>query len=84
MNRGGRQSGRTNGDKVEAEAPSAFDDDGDVTELRKKHGTKVSQIKDLFPGWSDVDVLYALQECDGDVQTTAERIMDGKWSPTLS
>jgi hypothetical protein len=79
MSRGGRPAARTNGDKVDhAESPSAVEEDADVTELRKKYGASVASVKDLFPTWSDEDVLYALQECDGDVQKTVERIMDGR------
>lgn len=72
--RGGR-SIATNGDKPNA--PS-IEDDGEVGVLKKQYGTKVSTIKELFPDWTDEDVVFALQETDGDLETTVERISDGK------
>ncbi|KAI1089599.1 hypothetical protein F5B19DRAFT_495211 [Rostrohypoxylon terebratum] len=67
---------RTNGDKSTLDAPS-LDDDGDVFQLRKQYGTKLDTIKELFPDWSDADILYALKETDGDVEVAATRISDG-------
>lgn len=75
--RGGR---RPNGDKPDqklAETPTAFDDDGDVGELRKQYGDKTSIIREMFPDWSEVDVLFALQETNGDQEEAVTRIADG-------
>jgi len=71
--RGGR-SNATNGDKPE---PAVIEDDGEVGQLKKKYGSKVSTIKEMFPDWTDEDVVFALQETDGDLETTVERITDG-------
>jgi hypothetical protein len=46
--------------------------------LKKQYGSKVSTIKEMFPGWTDEDVVFALQETDGDLETTVDRITDGK------
>lgn len=78
-NRGGRSSGKPNGDATDAPTPSAFDEDGDIAELRKLYGSKIAPIKDMFQGWSDVDILYALQEADGDENLAVERIAHGKY-----
>lgn len=78
--RGGRSSGKTNGDSLDAldtPSPAAFDEDADVAELRKLYGSKVYPIKDMFQGWSEVDILYALQEADGDENLAVERIAHG-------
>lgn len=75
----GGNSRRPNGDKFAA-TDSAFtaEDDGDISELRKKFGSdKVETIKELFPDWSDADILYALQETDGDIEVAATRISEG-------
>lgn len=77
-NRGGRSSIKPNGESTDAATPSAFDEDSDIVELRKLYGSKVEPIKDMFQGWSDVDILYALQETDGDENLTVERIAHGK------
>ncbi|KAI1160116.1 hypothetical protein F5B18DRAFT_541412 [Nemania serpens] len=71
---------RANGDKAAAAEPAAFDDDGDIAQLRKQHGEKLALIKELFQDWSDADILYALKETDGDVELTATRISDGSIS----
>lgn len=75
--RGGRSS-KPNGDSNDALTPSAFDEDEDIAGLRKLYGSKVEPIKDMFQGWSDVDILYALQEADGDPNLAVERIAHGK------
>ncbi|KAI1306821.1 hypothetical protein F5Y03DRAFT_128700 [Xylaria venustula] len=68
---------RANGDKTAAAESAAFDDDGDIAQLRKLYGEKLGTIKELFEDWSDADILYALKETDGDVELTATRIAEG-------
>ena len=76
--RGGR---RANGDKAESKhddaTAGAFDDDGDVAELRTQYGAKTSVIREMFPDWSEVDVLFALQETNGDENEAVTRIAEG-------
>ncbi|KAK6840655.1 CUE domain-containing protein [Apiospora arundinis] len=75
---GGRGGARkANGDKSGSADTTSFDDDGDVSQLRKQYGDKLVMIQAIFPNWSDADILYALKETDGDVELTAERISDG-------
>ncbi|KAI0395840.1 hypothetical protein F5Y17DRAFT_167930 [Xylariaceae sp. FL0594] len=69
---------RANGDNTASTTESsAVDDDSDIAQLRKLHGEKLVLIKELFPDWSDADILYALKETDGDVELTATRIAEG-------
>ncbi|KAJ6790241.1 hypothetical protein PWT90_06849 [Aphanocladium album] len=73
--RGGR---RPNGDKADhSDSPAAFDDDGDLGELRKLYGDKTSVIREMFPDWSEADVLFALQETNGDQSEAVTRIAEG-------
>ncbi|CAG2003822.1 unnamed protein product [Fusarium graminearum] len=75
--RGGR---RTNGDKPDhstADSQGAFEDEGDFGELRKQYGNKTSVIREMFPDWSEADVLFALQETDGDENEAVTRIAEG-------
>lgn len=76
--RGGR---RTNGDKADHKSAdgsnSAFDDEGDIGELRKQYGGKTDVIREMFPDWSEVDVLFALQETNGDENEAVTRIAEG-------
>ncbi|KAF4983244.1 hypothetical protein FZEAL_1282 [Fusarium zealandicum] len=75
--RGGR---RTNGDKADFKADdssAAFEDEGDFGELRKQYGDKTTVIREMFPDWSEADVLFALQETDGDENEAVTRIAEG-------
>lgn len=74
--RGGR-SHAANGEKLDT--PS-IEDDGEVGQLKKQYGSKVSTIKEMFPDWTDEDVVFALKETDGDLETTVERITDGEFT----
>lgn len=82
--RGGR---RTNGDKPDHKADEslgAFDEDGgDIGELRKLYGDKTSVVRELFPDWSEVDVLFALQETNGDESEAVTRIAEGMCHPSF-
>lgn len=80
--RGGR---RTNGDKSDhkADDSQAFDDEGDFGELRKLYGDKISIVQELFADWSDADVLFALQETNGDENEAVARIAEGMCGPCL-
>lgn len=82
----GGNSRRANGDKFTAtDSALTAEDEGDVGELRKKFGSdKVETIKELFPDWSDADILYALQETDGDIEVAATRISEGSYCAALS
>jgi hypothetical protein len=55
-----------------------IDDDSEVGQLKKKYGIKVHTIKEMFPEWTDEDVVFALEETDGDLEITVERITDGQ------
>lgn len=74
--RGGRTQA-TNGDKSDTLTSTSIEDDGEVGQLKKKYGDKVSTIKEMFPDWTDEDTVFALQETNGDLETTVSRIADG-------
>lgn len=77
-NRGTRGGSRqTNGATPDiAEAPS-IEDEGELGRLKKVHSSKLSKLKDVFPDWTDEDLVTALQETDGNLENTIERISDG-------
>jgi len=75
--RGGRGHA-TNGDKAEQTPTISIEDEGEVGQLKKQYGSKVTTIKEMFPDWTDEDIVFALQETDGDLETTVGRITDGK------
>lgn len=86
--RGGRSGGRANGPDSKTDGvdnPSAFDDDqGVIADLKKQYGDKTPVIKEMFPEWSEVDILFALQETDGDETEAVTRIAEGKPVPSPS
>ena len=82
--RGGRGSSRhTNGDLSLAE-PSSYEDEGELGQLKKLYMTKLSTMKEMFPDWTDEDLVFALQETDGNLENTVERIYEGVYPPQSS
>lgn len=81
--RGGRGHA-TNGDKADHTTATSIDDDPEVSQLKKQYGGKVSTIQELFPSWTDEDVVFALQETNGDLEAAVERITDGKARPLIN
>lgn len=82
--RGGRSATRTNGDSTESSSLPSLEDEGEIGQLRKQYGSKVAIIKEMFPDWSDVDVLFALNETDGDESLAVTRIAEGTLSDSHS
>ncbi|KAL2433545.1 hypothetical protein ABEF95_005399 [Exophiala dermatitidis] len=79
--RGGRNPSRSQhkADNEQENIPpsSSLEDQGEVGELKRKFGDKVPLLKEILPGWSDEDLVYALQETDGDVDAAVDRISSG-------
>lgn len=74
--RGGRAGPRqANGthQKVEEE----LEDQGEIGALKKLYAAELSTLKELFSDWTDVDLVFALQETNGDLPNTIERITEG-------
>jgi hypothetical protein len=78
------RGGRAYGDKPDTTTLDAAEDEGGVGQLKKKYGSKVGTVKELFPEWTDEDVVLALQETDGDLDTAIERIADGTFEKLQS
>ncbi|KAI8577953.1 hypothetical protein K450DRAFT_249194 [Umbelopsis ramanniana AG] len=51
--------------------------DTDLKKLKSQYGPKLSTLRELFADWSDEDLIFALQEADGDLELTVERISEG-------
>ena len=76
--RGGRVGYRqTNGDKAEHDPPIVIEDEGEIGELKKQYSSQLSTVKEMFPDWTDEDIVFALEETHGDLQDTIERISEG-------
>jgi hypothetical protein len=74
--RGGRGP-RAQNDRTDS-SPASNDDDAGLAAAKKQYGSKATMIKEMFPDWTDEDVVFALQETDGDLELTVEKITDGK------
>lgn len=46
--------------------------------MKKKYAAELAQLKEMFPDWTDVDLVFALQETDGDMMSTIDHITQGK------
>lgn len=46
-------------------------------ELKTKYRSQLSTLRELFPDWTDEDLVFALQEASGDLDVTIARISEG-------
>lgn len=77
--RGGPRGGhrQANGAAKEQIEEPQIEDEGELGDMKKQYSSQLSMLKDMFPDWSDVDLVFALQETDGDITTTIDRITEG-------
>ncbi|CAK7224600.1 RNAPII degradation factor [Sporothrix curviconia] len=69
---------RANGDaKNDDTSLASLEDEGEIGQLKKLYGAKTTLIREMFPDWSEVDILFALRETDGDENLTVTRIAEG-------
>ena len=77
--RGRGSSRQANGTKVDVtNIPASFEDEGEIGALKSKYSTQLGMVKEMFPDWTDEDIVFALQETDGDLESTIERITEGQ------
>lgn len=48
-----------------------------VRGLRAAYPTQLSMLRELFPSWSDEDLLFVTHECSGEVELAVGRISEG-------
>ncbi|KAL8668282.1 MAG: hypothetical protein Q9168_007085 [Polycauliona sp. 1 TL-2023] len=78
--RGGRPSRPTNGDLPDSTPTSNLEEEGELGDLKRMYSSKLSTIKELFPNFTDEDIVFALQETDGNLEATIDRISEGNIS----
>lgn len=81
--RGGPRGGRkpVNGTAGDTSQPEeTIEDQGELGEMKQKYAPELVMLKDMFPDWTDVDLVFALQEADGDVPATVDHITQGNVS----
>ena len=74
--RGGRAKPSINGKENQQPAES-FEDQGEIGELKKKYASQLGTIKEMFPDWTSEDIVFALQETGGNLESTIDRISEG-------
>jgi hypothetical protein len=82
--RGGFRGGRGGSKPHKSEdqenvPPSSAAEQGEIGELKKQYGSKVSTLRELFPDWSDEDLVYALKETEGDLESAIDRMSSGQY-----
>jgi hypothetical protein len=82
--RGGFRGGRGGSKPHKSEdqenvPPSSVAEQGEIGELKKQYGSKVSTLRELFPDWSDEDLVYALKETEGDLESAIDRMSSGQY-----
>ena len=70
--RGGHRSSRVNGD-----SSALFEDQTEVGQLKRQYADKLKTMKEMFPSWTEEDLVFALKEADGDVAAAATRMSEG-------
>lgn len=47
--------------------------------MKKKYADTLPMLKELFSDWSDEDLVFLLEDTDGDLEVAVERITEGLW-----
>ncbi|KAL3493631.1 hypothetical protein BJX62DRAFT_70857 [Aspergillus germanicus] len=71
--RGGRGSRSTKPDTTEP----TFEDEGELGQMKKKYSDTLPMLKELFPDWTDEDLVFALEDANGDLEQAIDRISEG-------
>ena len=60
-----------------ATAPTPIAESDETRALRRKYGDKLATLKEMFPGWTDEDLLSTLNDVNGSLETAVGRISEG-------
>ena len=66
---------QTSSDWAAQEDPS--ETSKEVAQLRVKYSNQLKTLRDIFPDWTTEDLVFVLQEVDGDVTMATDRIAGG-------
>ncbi|KAF2016322.1 hypothetical protein BU24DRAFT_199183 [Aaosphaeria arxii CBS 175.79] len=75
--RGPRSSKQANGDLSSVDTSA---NEGELGELKRRYQSQLSTLKEVFPDWTDADLVLAIEESDGDLSATIEKISEGNVS----
>ncbi|OJJ00239.1 hypothetical protein ASPVEDRAFT_81814 [Aspergillus versicolor CBS 583.65] len=74
--RGGRGGSRS----TKSDTTDAFEDEGELGQMKKKYSDTLPMLNELFPDWKDDDLVFALEDADGDLEQAIDRISEGNVS----
>ncbi|KAJ5493162.1 hypothetical protein N7539_001908 [Penicillium diatomitis] len=55
-------------------------DEGELGQMKKKYSDALPTLKELFPDWKDEDLVFALEDSNGEIEEAIERITEGNVS----
>ncbi|KAI9503264.1 hypothetical protein BX070DRAFT_146647 [Coemansia spiralis] len=70
--RGGKSSRGGN-----ARSSSLSDEPAEFKALRNKYSSGLKTLNEMFPDWTDIDLLSAIKEADGNLETAVTHIAEG-------
>lgn len=47
--------------------------------MKKKYADTLPMLKELFPDWKDEDLVFALEDSNGELEEAIERITEGSY-----
>lgn len=76
--RGGRGGPRSaKAEIADNSAPTSYEDEGEIGQLKLKYATELPNLKELFSDWTDEDLVFALEDANGVLETAIEHISEG-------
>lgn len=73
--RGGRGGSSRSANADNSDAPSF--EEGEIGQMRKKYSDTLPTLKELFPDWKDEDLIFALEDSNGELEDAIVRITEG-------
>lgn len=64
----------------EQESSPSIEDQGELGELKAKYSDKLPMMREICEGWSDEDLVFALQETNGDEVAAMDKITSGMFA----
>lgn len=59
------------------DAPTLSEESGELSQAKKKYASELSILTEMFPNWSETEILSALKENNGDLPETIEQMANG-------
>ena len=71
------KSNRAEGSDWASQEEQAEDTSEEVAQLKIKYANDLKVLRDIFPEWTVEDLVFTLQECNGDSSMATDRITRG-------